>query len=153
MADQYKKPYFDSSVFIAWIRGEIINGINRKQIADHILTLAENGEFKIHSSSFTLAEVHKKRNHEKLTTEQDENIILFFEQEFIEVIDVDRLIGEEANRLCRQYGLLPADAIHLASALRAGCDVLLAWDDRVTKVSHSDIRIEEPQIIGQTRML
>jgi predicted nucleic acid-binding protein len=163
MADQYKKPYLDSSVFIAWIKGEIIEiqepqkkgkppvvkRIDRKGIVDHILTLAEKGEFKIYSSTLTLAEVHKKRNHPQLAAEQDEKILAFFENDFIELVDVDRTIGEEANKLCREYGLLPADAIHLACALRAGCEVLLAWDDRLTKVSHPNIRIEEPQIIGQ----
>ena len=49
---------------------------------------------------------------------------------FIEIIDVDRQLGEQANRFCRTYGLSPADAIHLTCALRAGCDVLLSWDDR-----------------------
>ena len=84
-----------------------------------------------------------------LTNDQDEKILAFFEHEFIELIDVDRAIGEEANRICRNHGLLPADAIHLACALRARCEVLLAWDDRITKTVHPNIRLEEPQIIGQ----
>jgi predicted nucleic acid-binding protein len=164
MAEQYKKPYFDSSVFIAWIKGEIvtteeeenkgdktlrvIKTVHRKIIVDHLLKQAQNGDFKIHTSSFTLAEVHKKRNHEKLTNDQDEKILAFFENDFIALIDVDRTNGEDANQICRDVGLLPADATHLACALRAGCDVLLAWDDRVTRASHPRIRIEEPEIIG-----
>jgi len=162
MPDPYKNPYFDSSVFIAWIKGEIgenveyrneggkstkvVKRTNRKAIVDHILKQAKDGNIKIYTSSFTLSEVHKKRNHEKLTSEQDEKILAFFENDFIELVDVDRRIGEAANGLCRSMGLLPADAVHLASALRAGSDVLLAWDDRVTNKSHPDIRIEEPEI-------
>jgi len=164
MAEQYQKPYLDSSVFIAWIKGEIITTeeeekeggktirivktVNRKMIVDHLLKQAQNGDFKIHISSFTLAEVHKKRNHEKLTNDEDEKILAFFENDFIVLIDVDRTNGEEANRICRDLGLLPGDATHLACALRAGCDVLLAWDDRITNASHPRIRIEEPEIVG-----
>src|SRR5229473_5011246 len=125
MPDQYKKPYLDSSVFIAWIKGEIVKKVERKKIVDHILKLAQQGQFKIYISTFTLAEVHKKRNHQKLTNDQDEKILAFFENDFFELIDVDRTIGEEANRICRDYGLLPADAVHLACAIRAQCDVLL----------------------------
>jgi hypothetical protein len=68
---------------------------------------------------------------------------------FVEVIEVDREIGLDAHRFCRQYSsnkLLPNDAIHLACALRASCDVLLAWDTPLTTVSHPGIRIEEPSI-------
>jgi hypothetical protein len=40
------------------------------------------------------------------------------------------------------------DAIHLACAVRAECDVLLTWDTPLIGVSHPRIRVEEPQIIG-----
>ena len=62
---------------------------------------------------------------------------------------LDRKIGEHANRLCRQFGLYPNDAIHLACALRAGCDVLFAWDDRFTRAENPGIRIEEPTVAQQ----
>ena len=152
MAEVYQKPYLDSSVFIAWLKGETVKGIDRGAIADHSLTLAENGQFKIHTSAITLAEVHKLRTGPSLSNDEDERILAYFEHDFIQIIDADRAIGEEANRLCRQYGILPNDGIHLACALRARCDALLAWDDRFVKADHPDIRIEEPQRLGQARM-
>jgi len=152
VAEQYQKPYLDSSVFIAWLKGENVKGIDRGAIADHILTLAENGQFKIHTSAITLAEVHKLRTSPKLSNDEDERILAYFEHDFIQIIDVDRAIGEEANRLCRRYGILPNDGMHLACALRAGCDALLAWDDRFVKVDHPEIRVEEPQRLGQARL-
>ena len=88
------------------------------------------GHFRIITSYFTLAEVHKKRGHgvPALTDEQNGKILTYFENEFVTFVEVDRGIGEEANRLCqryRDYKLSPPDAIHLASAIRANCDVLL----------------------------
>ena len=76
----------------------------------------------------------------------------YFEHDFIDLIQVDRQVGAHANALCRQHGLTPNDAIHLACALRAGCDVLLAWDGRFTRVQHAHIRIEEPQMVGQLHL-
>ncbi len=149
MADQYTKPYLDSSVFIGWLKGEVSNGVDRKKIAEHILIRAGNGDFMIHISALTLAEVHKKRGHGRLTENEDEEILAFFENSFIVVTDVDRQIGEQANSFCREYGLSPADAIHLACALRAGCDVLLAWDKKLVAVKHPHIRCERPQMLGQ----
>jgi predicted nucleic acid-binding protein len=76
-------------------------------------------------------------------------MLAFFEHDYIKLVDVDRRIGEQANGFCRQYSLYPNGAIHLACALRGGCDVLLAWDDRFVKVQHPTLRIEEPRILGQ----
>ncbi|MGI8552564.1 MAG: type II toxin-antitoxin system VapC family toxin [Dehalococcoidia bacterium] len=149
MPDQYENPYLDSSLFIAWIKDEVIEGVDRGAIVRHILMLAERHVFKINTSAITLAEVHKKRRSASLGQGEDEQVLAYFEHDFINIIDVDRGIGEEANRLCRQYGLMPNDAIHLACALRAECDVLPAWDGRFTSVDHPRIRIENPQILGQ----
>jgi predicted nucleic acid-binding protein len=147
--DQYQRPYLDSSVFIGWLWDETRNGINRKEVATHIFKLAERGVFRIYVCAFTMAEVHKKWKLPTLTNEQDEKLLAFFEHEYIEVVDVDYEIGEQANRFCREYGLRPADAVHLACALRAGCDVLLAWDGDFDRVTRPDIRIEEPRVLGQ----
>jgi predicted nucleic acid-binding protein len=150
--DRYVKPYLDSSVFIAWLNRESVGGVNRFEIADQIIKKAEAGEFPIYISALTLAEVHKLPLGTKpsLTPAQDDLILRFFENDFIKVLPVDREIGEQANRLCRQFGILGNDAIHLACALRAKCDVLLVWDRLLGRnVQHPAIRVEEPQILGQ----
>jgi predicted nucleic acid-binding protein len=145
----YARPYLDASVFIAWVKGEVVDGVDRADIVEHILTLAQRGAYKVHTSALTLAEVHQKRGYDSLRDQEDEELLAFFEHDFIEIIDVDRLIGEEANRLCRRHGLRPNDAIHIASALRAGCEVALFWDHRVTNKTMPGIRLEEPQKLGQ----
>lgn len=151
MADQYQKPYLDSSVFISWLKGEVeqSTGIERGKITSHIMNLAAKGEYLVYTSAWTLAEVHKLKGGIALPDDQDERILSFFEHDFIRLIVVDRGVGEDANKLCRAYGLRPADAVHLASALRAECDVLLAWDGDLIRISHPNIRIERPEMIGQ----
>ncbi|MCJ7509956.1 MAG: type II toxin-antitoxin system VapC family toxin [Dehalococcoidia bacterium] len=148
-AEQYQRPYLESSVLISWIKGEA----GRQWTVDHILRLAERDIFKIYTSTLTLAEVHKHRDQPKLlSNEQDERILAYFEHDFFQFIDVDRNIGEHANRLCREHGLFPNDAIHLACALRAGCDVLLSWNGRLNRVQHPHIRTEEPRMLGQAEL-
>ena len=44
----YTRPYLDSSVFIAWLKGEVVTRksgevVDRANIAEHILQLAERG--------------------------------------------------------------------------------------------------------------
>ena len=149
MDDQYRHPYLDADVYIAWIKGESRHGRPCKPIVDHILRHAEAGTFRIGISTLMLAEVHKTRAGPTLSRAEDDTLLAFFEHDYFDFVDVDRNIGEDANRLCRRYGLRPNDAIHLASALRLGCDVLLTWDERFLSVQHPNIRIEEPEMRGQ----
>ncbi len=153
----YTNPYFDAGVWISWIKNEVVGGVRRGEIVEHLLRHAENGAFPIYTSTLTLAEVHKRRHGNELTGSEDDTILAFFEHDYIRLIDVDRAIGEHANRLCRdkslvppgQKLLLPNDAIHLACALRAKCDYLLAWDGGITKCTHAGIMIAAPEKRGQ----
>ena len=126
--------------------------MERGSIGEHILNQAEGGAFSVYTSTLTLAEVYNHRGSAKLTAQEADDILLFFERDFFEFIDVDRELGEQANRFCRQFGLRPNDAIHLASALKAKCDVLLAWDDRMLETVHPDISVEVPRMHGQLRL-
>lgn len=154
----YRKPYIDSDVFIGVIKNEVINetladgqvvSVERGKIGAHVLTLAEQRVFPVYISPLTIAEVHKIRHQEKLTDDENENILEFFENDFVTVVPIDREDGENANRLCRRYQterLSPTDALHLACALKAECDVILTWDRDFKKVVHPDIRVEPPTI-------
>lgn len=155
----YTRPYLDASVFIAWIQNEVVervrNGVretvNRVDIAQHVLTLAEHGHYTIYTSTITYAEVFKPKGHNPLEPKVNQDFIDYLENDFIRIVEVDREIGIHANRLAALYGLNANDAIHTASALRAECDVVLAWDDPFTGRNGivPGIRIEEPEKLGQ----
>jgi predicted nucleic acid-binding protein len=103
------------------------------------------------------AEVFKKKGDgtPRLTDEENGKLLKYLESDYLVFVEVDRAIAEEANRLCRRYRdakLAPCDAIHIASALRAKCDALLTWDQRLVRVKHPDLRIEQPRIVGQVEM-
>ena len=113
---------------------------------------AEKGDYKIISSHLTIAEVFKRKGHAKLTDTENGQLLRYFESEFIAFVEVDRAVAEEANRLCRRFAdkkLMPNDGIHLASAVRAGCDVLLTWDRGLLGIEHPQIRTEWPRITKQ----
>lgn len=147
MDNQYVKPYLESSVFIAWIRGEKIDGVDRKKVVDHILTLAEQGHYKIVTSTWTLAEVHKRKSGPVLSKKEDDRFLDWFEHDYILPVDVSRAIGEQANQLARKYGLKPTDSVHLACAIRAECDVLLSYDPDFLNLKDPPMKIKTPAII------
>jgi predicted nucleic acid-binding protein len=158
----YKRPYLDSGILIAWIKGEKVTGkdasgkeieIDRGKIGESVLTVAEQQVFAIVISALTFAEVHKKRGKQKLHGDENQNVLDYFEHDFVNVVPVDRAIGEEANRLCRLYedeGLRPNDAIHMACAKRAECDVLLSWDGVLNSINDPDVKTEPPVILDLT---
>ena len=100
MAEQYKKPYLESSVFIALIKGEsipqtdadgkVIGHEERANIAKHILSLAEAGHFHVYTSSITITEVHKGNSNAQPGTDPESKTIDFFRNRFFKIVDVDR---------------------------------------------------------------
>ena len=150
MAEKFRKPYIESSVFISLINDEISGDVERGKIAACLLSHAEAGNFPVYTSTMTIVEVHKKRGegYTTLDSQRSELILQFFEHDYIKIIDVDRRISEEAHRYCQKYGLMPVDAVHLASAIRGGCDIFLTWDKsllaKASQIEDVPIIIAEP---------
>ena len=114
----WQKPYVESSVFISWVRGELEG--DRGLISTDVLNKAEAGNYQIITSYLTIAEVFKKKGTTRLTDEENGKLLRFFESPFITFVEVERIVAEDANKLCRRYHdakLAPCDAIHVASAI------------------------------------
>jgi predicted nucleic acid-binding protein len=140
-----QKVYWDSSVWIALIKGETVKGVDRCAIPKMILEDARDGKVTIYISRLTIVEVHKKRNYSSLTRGEDDRIQSdFFKHEYIKKIDVDSWVAERARQLAWDYGLRPNDAIHVASAIKVNVEVLHHWDGDFGKVPSSMMPSEEP---------
>jgi len=150
----YGQPYLESSVFVALIKGEVIDGVDRADIAQHILDDASAERWPIFTSAFTLAEVIKDRKRPILIPEEEQRIGDYFKHEYIKLVIVDREVGESARRLARNHSLRPADAIHLASAIKAKADELLTWDSSNFPIGQTieGVTIKLPYWFGQTAM-
>ena len=152
MADPFRQPYLDSSVFFALIKQERISGVGgiaRWEIAQRILGEAEAGRFLIFTSTATIAEVRRTRTQsEPLSHTELVQVQEFFQLSFIRTVDVTRDIAEKAQILGAEYNLTPIDAIHLATAINCGCDVMLVWDKRFSQqfehVPTQGVRVAEP---------
>ena len=149
-AEKYKKPCFDSSIFIGGLGdGEIAKGIKRHVVFRFLWDKAKAGAFPVRISAITLAEVYKKQKCQTPSSGVLDEFLSYVNEPFVQIVEVDREVGLSAHALCRKYAdvkLSPNDALHLACALRAQCDFLLAWDGPLADVKHPDIKIEEPVI-------
>ena len=115
---------------------------------------AETGKFQIVTSALTIAEVLRLREQPRLTSVEEQAIRGFFEAPHLILVDLDRLVAERAREIVWRFNVTPKDAVHVASALQAGCDVMHTNDDKLLKRSGTlggdpPLTCEVPQWLGQ----
>ena len=136
---------WDSSIWIALIKHEIKKGVDRTIVPRMILEDAQRNEVTIYISRLTIVEVHKKRNHARLTEFEDSEVqSRFFQHEYIKKIDLDRDVAESARQIAWKYNLKPNDAIHVASARKVSAQILHHWDGDFDSIPHDVMTCSEP---------
>ena len=150
-----ERVYWDSSVWIALIKGEVVDGVDRCEVPRMILEDAKDDKVTIFTSRVTKVEVHKKRRYQSLTKDENNEIqSRFFDHEYIKKVDVDKSIADSAHELAWKYNLRPNDAIHVASAIKVKAEVLHHWDGDFDKVPSDVMPSENPtKWIKQTSFL
>lgn len=126
--------YWDACTWLAIVneeravpQGEGKPPENRYAMCQDIVKKAENSEFEIVVSAFTLAEVCKSKT---ATNENPSKLPAFLDHEYILVVPVDKDVGMKAQTLQTSglFGLKPADAVHIASAQRANVTEIHSFD-------------------------
>ncbi|MFY9782377.1 MAG: type II toxin-antitoxin system VapC family toxin [Acidimicrobiales bacterium] len=128
---KYKRPYLDSSVFLAAINEEN----ERAEIVRQVLDAADKGLIQIVASTFVVTEVIRIKGESGYLTEDKESAInQILTSDKILFVELDLTLAFEARRLARVHNLKVVDAVHLASAFRAKADILFRYDNRFTTV-------------------
>lgn len=154
MADNIKRIYWDSSCFLCFLNSA---EAGRREICEDILRHAQAGEIHLYTSTYTIAEVIRPKRKsipdtQRLTPAEIAKIDGMFRWPWLKKIDVDQRVAFKAVELSRDYGLLPADAVHGASAIIHDLDELQRWDRDFSKIS-SLIRVAEPAKISKQKNL
>lgn len=71
----------------------------------------------------------------------------FFGDPAIELVDVTSEVIDLAAQLCAKHRFKSADAVHLASAVRAGAQVFLTADVQLSRCSEITVEIIHPDSI------
>lgn len=120
------KLYWDACPLISYFQQvpEYINALR-----EHV-ERGKKGQCVIITSTISYAEVYKLPELGGLAIEQSRRILDFLTRNnFVLAWQADRWVCEEAHDIMRLHsGLLPLDAIHLATALQAKCDYLITTD-------------------------
>lgn len=149
MANSPKPIYWDTDVFIHRIQKSPEHIAILQQITD----AAERGEVVFVQSTFTISELVKDPDGEKLTETQESAIETFFENEFVIVRTLTEQIAFLSRRIAREHGLKPGDAVHVATAIFWKVPILHTYDEKLLKrnglIGDPALTIEKPSFVGQ----
>ena len=120
------KVYWDSCCFIGLLQNEP----DKAPALSDLSGKAAAGDLVIVTSALSIAEVCKLPGTGTQPEEQTKKVLGYFENPYIVVRSLDRLIAERANRIARDTGIRPPDAVHVATAIITGCEVLYTYDGK-----------------------
>lgn len=145
-----EKVYWDSVCFLT-----LFNEEAKVDLCKDVLQLAEQGKIRIVTSAFTLVEVLHIKNMNKIPKTKSKIVEQFFDNEYIEIKNLDRRISENARILVWEKGISPKDACHVATATFFKMEKLHTFDKYLLKksgqVGNPKLIIEEPSV-QQTNM-
>lgn len=134
-----KKLYWDTCVFLAWIKDESVWPDDVRKGIEQTIEMAIAGEVLIVTSALTMAEILES----KMTPEQKNRFAGVFAAPYLRLVDLDRKISTRSSEIrayhdTRKYngdGTLKSgsfmrmpDAIHLATAIHMKVDAVHTLD-------------------------
>ena len=120
--------YFDSCVFLAWLRGEK----GRADVVGALFGAASSGKLKILSSALTIAEVLNIQGFKSpIPKEQREKVRSLFKNEWIVIRSVTRRVAETSQKLVWEDGIKPKDGVHVATAMVYKVPKLYSYDRKL----------------------
>jgi predicted nucleic acid-binding protein len=142
MATPRRRIYWDACAWIAMIQREQIRDSSDKLVEDrygmcrNVISAAERDQIEIATSTFSYVEVCKNPD---LEAQGEDKISVYFENDYILPVNLDRAVGERARALMMSgiSKLKPADACHLASAAVANAEEMHTFDERLLDLDGS----------------
>ena len=151
MAAGPDRRYWDSTCFIAILNDEEPWASTGQRILDR----AKQGAIELIISPMTMAEtVRPKGSSAPISVEHQQTVLDFFENDFIRLRVIDRLISRRSLDLCWNLGLHPRDALHVATALEERCHVFETMDSKIMKHSGLEgMKIQNPHLPQQEELI
>lgn len=147
MANSPRRVYWDACTWIALIQREkiAVGGSDRDTLCRAVIAEAKKNKIEILTSTLSLVEVCKDP---AIRATGDDLIGAFFENDYILLMNLDRLVGEHARQLMTSghAGLKPPDAVHLASAILGLASELHTYDDKLLKLDGKIARVDGGQL-------
>lgn len=110
-----------------------------------LLAAVDRGEVRLVESSAILVEVrphHEGDGPENARVRDD--LLALLESRRTQLVDVNTVVARKAGQLAADLGLKTWDAVHLATAILAGVDVLIVRDGRFPEGDYEGVWVTGP---------
>jgi predicted nucleic acid-binding protein len=148
--------YWDSCIFIAYLKNEIRQDPNDLAGINELFTLFDMGQLDIWTSTITIVEILET----SITQEIYNKFQSFFSKRNFHPVDVTRRIAEISAEIRSHYyqaglsTISTPDCIHIATAIYSKCGILYTFDGGGTRpgiltltnpiAGHYPLRIQKP---------
>ena len=142
-----KRVLLDASALIGLIQGD-----PEFAVLKSLLQALENGEARLVESTAIFVEVLPNRSTD-LDPSVREDILTLLRGQDVEIVDVNLVVASKAAALRVQYGLKTWDAIHIATAIVTGAEVVIGRDRKFPDGEVVEgVSIREPYDIFEDRL-
>lgn len=117
--------YLDSSAVISTIKGEP----GHEPVA-RVLELAQKGALTLVTSTILLVEARTGGRDAAVDDSDERELLSHLDHPAWILVELNRTVALRARHLCLRLGLHNYDAVHLASAIEGGAEVLMTFDKR-----------------------
>ena len=126
--------FVDADVFIDWLTRRTLphpdTGEERWKSAKALFDAILEDRVILASSPLVEAEVACNGDVRQRSKQAKVRLSKLFQAPSTRVTEIDRFLAREAIHLAESFSLRGADATHLASAVRLGCDYLMSHDGK-----------------------
>ena len=134
---QSRRVFLDSSVYIAFLKGETIPaaaGMTRVELARLLFGAAEVGRISFFTSTISIVEVRRGVDSPAISTQTRLRLIDgLFDRTLTRFVEVDRDVALSARSMANEYNLKNMDAIQISSDRAANCEEMFIWDENVVR--------------------
>lgn len=146
--DKITSALLDASALIGVIKGE-----TEFECLKSMLAAVDRGEIRLVESTAMLAEVQPAHNGDSgLHAVARDTVRVLLEAPETELVDVSAVVSRKAGELRSTLGLKTWDAVHLATAILAGVDVLIVRDGKFPAGDYEGVYVTGPFDIDDDKL-
>lgn len=155
MSSNPNRLYWDCNTWLDWLTGEAPN----KTTLDSIYAAWKGGDVTMVTSALTIAQIYFVRvgTPRRVDRSRDADVDALFDpppDQPLVLVELSRTTAKAARALSRQHSVSWDDAIHIASAIEARCELMHTGDDALWDKSgrvggDPVLRIEAPSWVMQ----
>lgn len=146
--DRIESALLDASSLIGVIKGE-----QEFECLKTLLAAVDRGEVTLVESTAILAEVQPEHARDtELHALAREAVRALLESPATQLVDVNTVVARKAGELRVTQGMSTWDAVHLATAILAGVDVVIVRDDKFPMGTYQGVHVSRPFDIDDDKL-